>query len=106
MTDKERRIREAAYRVWEEEGRPEGQASRHWTTAAQRIDAEDLKNARPAPESDESAEQMALATRTIRGKAGSSGTAAGANSKRAAAAEPKSPGRALPHNDRPPLSNR
>jgi hypothetical protein len=106
MTDKERRIREAAYCLWEEEGRPEGQARRHWATAAQRIDAEDLKDARSAPESDESAEQMALATRTIRGKAGSSGTGAGANAKRAAAVEPNSPGRASPRNDRRPLGNR
>jgi hypothetical protein len=106
MTDKERRIREVAYRVWEEEGRPEGQAHRHWTAAAQRIDAEDLKNAQPAPESDESAQQMALSTRTVRGKSGRPGSAPVAKSEGEAPVEAKSRGRGSPRNDRRPVNDR
>jgi hypothetical protein len=30
MTDEDQPIREQAYRIWEEEGRPEGHADRHW----------------------------------------------------------------------------
>lgn len=33
--DRERRIRERAYRIWEEEGRPEGRAEHHWRQASQ-----------------------------------------------------------------------
>ena len=31
--DTERRIRERAYQIWEEEGRPEGKAEEHWEKA-------------------------------------------------------------------------
>jgi hypothetical protein len=101
MSDKERRIREAAYRMWEDEGRPDGQAHLHWATAARRIEGEDLKNAARAPESDESAKQTPLATRTVRGKAGSSGSPAGANARREAPATAKSRG-----GDQRPVNNR
>ncbi|MBS7707266.1 DUF2934 domain-containing protein [Chelatococcus asaccharovorans] len=30
MDEREHRIRERAHRLWEEEGRPEGRAERHW----------------------------------------------------------------------------
>jgi hypothetical protein len=33
MTDEDQPIREQAYRIWEEEGRPEGHADRHWAMA-------------------------------------------------------------------------
>ena len=33
MTDKERRIREVAHQIWEDEGRPADQAERHWEMA-------------------------------------------------------------------------
>lgn len=33
--DREHRIRERAYRIWEEEGRPEGRHERHWHQASQ-----------------------------------------------------------------------
>jgi hypothetical protein len=98
MDDKERRIREAAYNVWEEEGRPEGQAHQHWAKAAHQIEAEILKNAQPAPESDESAEQSPLTTRTVRGKSGLSRTAP--------VADAKSPERTTSRSDRRPLKNR
>jgi len=33
MSDEDQRIREEAYRIWEDEGRPEGHAERHWAMA-------------------------------------------------------------------------
>ena len=33
MADTEQLIRETAYRLWEEDGRPFGQAERHWEMA-------------------------------------------------------------------------
>lgn len=33
--DREHRIRERAYRLWEDEGRPEGRAEHHWRQASQ-----------------------------------------------------------------------
>jgi hypothetical protein len=39
MTDRERRIRERAYLIWEHEGQPEGQADRHWQEAERELDA-------------------------------------------------------------------
>lgn len=35
--DRERRIRERAYRLWEQEGRPEGRHEHHWTQASQEV---------------------------------------------------------------------
>ena len=37
--DREQRIREIAYSLWEEEGRPEGAADRHWFSAEARFAA-------------------------------------------------------------------
>jgi Protein of unknown function (DUF2934) len=51
MADKEQRIREAAYRIWEEEGYPDGQADRHWEIAVGRIEAADGEDAKPSPDS-------------------------------------------------------
>ena len=100
MTDRERRIREAAYRVWEQEGGPDGQAERHWALAEQRIDAEDARTAGPAPESDDSAKRSPPATRIVRGKAGTLRPAPGVKSERAAPAESKSRDGASSPNDR------
>jgi hypothetical protein len=42
MNDDERqaRIRQLAHRIWESEGRPPGQAARHWQMAEKLVDAE------------------------------------------------------------------
>jgi hypothetical protein len=44
MADKDQAIRERAYRIWEQEGRPEGRHADHWHQAAgelhEGIDAE------------------------------------------------------------------
>ncbi|WP_081718334.1 DUF2934 domain-containing protein [Lutibaculum baratangense] len=38
MDERERRIRERAHALWEEEGRPEGRHDAHWERARQEID--------------------------------------------------------------------
>jgi hypothetical protein len=43
MNDRDQRIREIAYFLWLEEGRPDGQADRHWRTAETIFEAEDAK---------------------------------------------------------------
>jgi hypothetical protein len=41
MTDREKKIRDEAYRLWQEAGRPEGEEHRHWLEAERSIrDAE------------------------------------------------------------------
>ena len=40
MADDERRIRQLGYRIWESEGRPEGQEQRHWEMARKIVAAE------------------------------------------------------------------
>lgn len=39
--DRDARIRRRAHELWEAEGRPEGQADRHWSRAAEDLDRED-----------------------------------------------------------------
>ena len=41
MHDKERRIRETAYFLWQEEGCPDNQADRHWQTAQAIVESQD-----------------------------------------------------------------
>ena len=41
-TNRDQRITELAHRIWEEEGRPDGQAEAHWARAVAIIDAEAL----------------------------------------------------------------
>jgi hypothetical protein len=45
MEDTEQRIRERAYRIWEEEGRPEGLAEEHWERARFLVGLEDAAGA-------------------------------------------------------------
>ncbi|MDD1508079.1 DUF2934 domain-containing protein [Pseudomonas sp. CNPSo 3701] len=40
MSAKEDRIREFAYQIWESEGKPHGQAKRHWEMATKLVEAE------------------------------------------------------------------
>ncbi len=40
MTDRNDRIREIAYSLWLDEGCPDGEAERHWSTAEAMVDAE------------------------------------------------------------------
>ncbi len=47
MDNREQRIRETAYRLWEQDGRPVGQADRHWHLA-QKLAGDDEPR-QPAP---------------------------------------------------------
>ena len=42
-SEREERIRQRAYRLWEEAGQPEGAAQDHWDRAAQDLDREDAE---------------------------------------------------------------
>jgi hypothetical protein len=44
----EERIREFAYRIWQEEGFPDGQSERHWEMARQAVAAEKAERRRNA----------------------------------------------------------
>lgn len=44
MSDIEERIRERAYRLWIEEGQPEGSQERHWAEARRMVDQEAEEN--------------------------------------------------------------
>lgn len=41
VANREEMIRDRAYRIWIEDGRPDGMADEHWHRAADAIDAED-----------------------------------------------------------------
>lgn len=42
MSVEQKRISEFAYQIWESEGKPEGQESRHWEMARKLVEAEEL----------------------------------------------------------------
>ena len=46
-TDKQRRIRERAYEIWQREGRPHGRDAEHWQRAEAEIEAESQPQAEP-----------------------------------------------------------
>jgi hypothetical protein len=75
MSTDDKRIREFAYQIWESEGKPEGQESRHWEMARKLAEAEALAPKKPA---------KAPATKTAASK-GSNGKLNGKD----AAAKPK-----------------
>lgn len=45
MAEREQTIRERAYAIWEEEGRPEGREREHWARASREIEAEESPGA-------------------------------------------------------------
>ena len=51
MDDHDKRVRQRAYKIWIEEGRPEGRAEIHWEMAGELVAiGENLLNApKPAP---------------------------------------------------------
>jgi hypothetical protein len=46
MSDREDRIREIAYFLWLDEGRPDGEAERHWSDAEAMVDSEPAERQR------------------------------------------------------------
>jgi Protein of unknown function (DUF2934) len=53
MDDREQRVREIAYFLWIEDGRPDGEADRHWRTAEEGLDLDDAGAREPAAEAAE-----------------------------------------------------
>jgi hypothetical protein len=49
IEDREERIREKAHKIWEEQGRPEGQAEAHWDMASELVAIEDSQMATTTP---------------------------------------------------------
>lgn len=49
MTDREQSIRQRAYEIWIEQGKPEGRESEHWNQAARELGYDDA----PAADSNE-----------------------------------------------------
>lgn len=47
--DREQRIRERAYRLWEQAGQPEGREEEFWHQATAEIEAEDNNTGRRGP---------------------------------------------------------
>lgn len=45
----EQRIREAAYRLWEKDGKPQGQDLEHWFTAEKAAGGEDFDSSTSGP---------------------------------------------------------
>lgn len=49
MNSVEQRIRELAHQIWESEGRPDGNAERHWQMASQLVQSEQQEDLQPLP---------------------------------------------------------
>ena len=47
MTDREEKIRQRAYGIWEEEGHPHGRADDHWHRAAREVESPSPLQAEP-----------------------------------------------------------
>ncbi|MGH8385976.1 MAG: DUF2934 domain-containing protein [Pseudomonas sp.] len=89
MSTDDKRIREFAYQIWESEGQPEGQESRHWEMACKLAEAEALAPKKPA----KAAASKPAVSKTANGKAGNGKVAAPkAKTKPAAASAVIPPG--------------
>lgn len=81
-TNREDRIRARAHELWEQEGRPEGAGERHWTQAANEVDADAARPAaKPAPKK--------AAAKPAAAKSAAKPSIAGANAKPAPGKKPK-----------------
>jgi hypothetical protein len=49
VDDFEERVRKRAYRLWQEEGCPEGRATAHWDMARELVAIEDNQSSRSSP---------------------------------------------------------
>lgn len=49
MSNNEQRIRELAYQIWENEGRPEGKTEEHWALASEMVESESHDDTRSPP---------------------------------------------------------
>lgn len=70
MSDRERRVRDEAYRIWDEAGRPEGEGHKHWREAERRIAAGE---AEPVPPLEKPGAKKGKAIKPVVKGAGHSG---------------------------------
>ena len=77
MDDREKRVREISYVIWEQEGRPEGQADRHWQAAREIVELQDAerKNVEVEPLGDHPAEAEYVTPLSTLKRAPTSGSA-------------------------------
>ena len=87
MSTDDKRIREFAYQIWESEGKPEGQESRHWEMARKLAEAEALAPKKPA----KAPSSKPAASKTANGKAGEVKAAAPKAKAKPAAASTEMP---------------
>lgn len=73
MTDKQQRLAQHAYRLWEDEGRPHGRHDHHWSEAERLLQDEDLQ---PVVQAEDT--QAAEAGRAEHAQAAETGRANGA----------------------------
>lgn len=83
MNDREQRIREWAYRLWEQDGYPHGRDGEHWFRAVEIVLQEDAAPeagivSRPEPEVEAAAADLEAAPKPSRAKAKASAPAAAA----------------------------
>lgn len=90
MSTDDKRIREFAYQIWESEGKPEGEESRHWEMARKLAEAEAL-----APKKSPKAAGSKTAGKTTEVKA------ATAKPKAPAKAKPESAAKVIPPGEKP-----
>jgi hypothetical protein len=90
--DREHRIRQRAYRMWEDEGRPEGRDREHWDRAARAVDGSGDEASDGAPptigqrkskvETQSSEPSSGATAASIPGSKRSGGSRAGGSAKR------------------------
>lgn len=73
MSDRERRIKDEAYRLWDEAGRPEGRGDEHWYEAERRIAAGEGE---PVPPMEKPGSKKGKSVKVVARAAGNSGVAA------------------------------
>lgn len=64
MSHDDTRISEFAYQIWESEGRPDGQQSRHWEMAVKLAAAETLAKPKPGKPRAKTADKAPAAKKT------------------------------------------
>ena len=74
MNPNEHRINELAYQIWESEGRPHGQAARHWDIAC-KLAAEDVESGFGNPGFDSPAQVVSETPKTRKATITSKGAA-------------------------------
>ncbi|MFW0756882.1 DUF2934 domain-containing protein [Pseudomonas sp. H11T01] len=92
MSTDEKRVREFAYQIWESEGKPEGQETRHWEMARKLAEAEALTPTKSSKTSTAKAAPKATAKSTPKTKpAAAAPVVVPPGEKKAAVKKPRAP---------------